>query len=500
MLNKWKYFIKQYSQWFTPIILFVIAVSVFLAIFLNHTIQDSHDRAQADVVADALVMARTVDMKLVRSQTVVTMMQRGMSRLPGTVFVEASEGTADQEQLLHVLAGAVHAANGYAAVVVNENGDAFAAGIDGMFSVADKSWYPEIVSMTPGDTRVFHVTDDELDLEEEADDAVVCAGAFEMEDGTVGKCLYFDNSWIDALAKTGKGKSLMTIVKDDGQILMRSEVSDYFVRGNDYWALIGGNANITAKYHITQKDSYAVYDATNNYTVIEIPLTGVAWAACVSVSGSFIDALSTNYFTATRNFVMELLISVVLFFALIIILNTVAKIRRLRESQALGEKADHDQLTGLRNKAATERDIKEYIEQNPSTQSVLFILDIDDFKTVNDTMGHSFGDDVLHEFGFRLGSMFRASDISGRIGGDEFMVFVKNIPDEATIEKEARKIREFIHSFRAGVDVKREITASSGAAVFPQDGKDFETLYKSADKALYESKRSGKRQLAFFRH
>ena len=90
----------------------------------------------------------------------------------------------------------------------------------------------------------------------------------------------------------------------------------------------------------------------------------------------------------------------------------------------LEDKADTDLLTDLNNKMATERKIREYMEKYPDKQGVLFVLDVDNFKKINDTMGHAFGDEVLRSLAVRLQSMFRATDIVGRTGGDEFMVFL----------------------------------------------------------------------------
>ncbi|MCR4762452.1 MAG: GGDEF domain-containing protein [Lachnospiraceae bacterium] len=485
MIKRLRDYLKQYSQWFAPIFLFILAVVIILAVFLDHTAIDSQSRAQAEIVSDALMMKRTVELKLVEDRTMVRLMQKAL----------ADVDDPDGEEAVKILEHAVEAGIGYMALLLDEEGNGISSA-GAQVSLAGEPWYTEVSGIEPGDMQTIHVKDDGLT----GADAVVTLGGVAGPDGSRKVCLYFDDTWISTLSVTGKGKSIMTIVGMDGRILMRSEISDYFIRGDNYWALIGGDAQTSARNHIKRGDAYGIYLAENGYTVIEVPLhADVPWAACISVSGNYIGSLADTYFTSTKNLVVSLLIALVAFLALTVILNVISKMRRLKESEALGQKADHDQLTGLRNKAATERDIQAYIDENPSTQSVLFILDIDDFKSVNDTMGHSFGDDVLHEFGFRLGSMFRASDVAGRIGGDEFMVFVKNLPNEDTIEHEARKIREFIQSFYAGEGVKKEITASSGAAVYPMDGKDFESLYKSADKALYESKRNGKRQLAFFR-
>ena len=113
-------------------------------------------------------------------------------------------------------------------------------------------------------------------------------------------------------------------------------------------------------------------------------------------------------------------------------------------------------------------------------------------------MGHAFGDEVLRTLGHSIGAIFRASDIIGRTGGDEFTIFLKNLNDDVLLEKEAAKLGNFFKNFQAGEYVKYAATASIGAAVFPRDGKDFESLYKAADSALYVAKKRGKSQLAFY--
>lgn len=191
--------------------------------------------------------------------------------------------------------------------------------------------------------------------------------------------------------------------------------------------------------------------------------------------------------------------SVILLFVLIyIISNTITKIRHAGESKVLEEKADTDLLTGLSNKMATERKIKEYINENPKDIAMMFVIDIDNFKKINDTMGHAFGDEVLRTLGKHIGGNFRVTDIIGRTGGDEFTIFLKSLKDDSVILREAQKLADFFEEFEAGEYVKYSATASIGAAVFPKDGENFETLYKAADQALYKAKERGKNQLAFY--
>ena len=138
------------------------------------------------------------------------------------------------------------------------------------------------------------------------------------------------------------------------------------------------------------------------------------------------------------------------------------------------------------------------MRENPKSLAMMFVLDIDNFKKINDTMGHAFGDEVLSDLGKRISANFRVSDIIGRTGGDEFIIFLKALKDDSNTLREAQKLVNFFKNFQVGEYVKYSATASIGAAVFPADGADFDTLYKAADQALYKAKKRGKNQLVFY--
>ncbi|MBD5507221.1 MAG: diguanylate cyclase [Lachnospiraceae bacterium] len=230
-----------------------------------------------------------------------------------------------------------------------------------------------------------------------------------------------------------------------------------------------------------------------------VPVGAPGWDMVLGVSEAYVDRQIGYLRKNTNNMIMSLLLVIVIFFCTVMVINIVGKIRSNEKKKELEDKADTDLLTGLNNKLATERKIKEYMAKHPDKQSMMFILDIDNFKKINDTMGHAFGDEVLRSLGTQIGSIFRATDIIGRVGGDEFMVFLKDIPNDETILKEARKVEEFFKNFQAGEYVKYKATASIGVAVFPQEGAEFEALYKAADQGLYKAKKRGKNQLAFYR-
>lgn len=240
---------------------------------------------------------------------------------------------------------------------------------------------------------------------------------------------------------------------------------------------------------------------TGNQTqvVTFVPMGTNRWDMVLGVSKAYVDRQAGYLRRNTKNMVFSLLIVIGVFFCIVMVINIVGKIRSNEKKKELEDKADTDLLTGLNNKLATERKIKDYMAQNTNKQSMMFLFDIDNFKKINDTMGHAFGDEVLRSLGTQIGAIFRASDIVGRVGGDEFMVFLKDISSDEDILKEARKVENFFKSFQAGEYVKYKATASIGVAIFPQEGEDFETLYKAADQGLYKAKKRGKNQLAFYR-
>ena len=167
-------------------------------------------------------------------------------------------------------------------------------------------------------------------------------------------------------------------------------------------------------------------------------------------------------------------------------------------------KANIDQLTGILNKRTFEEFAQSSLtNDSPFVHHTLILIDLDNFKGVNDNLGHSYGDKVLTTTGSILRRLFTSSDVVGRIGGDEFCVLLNNLPDETVDQtklgsKKCEAICEAFREFYSGKDNNYKISASLGAAVYPEDGKTFEELYASADKALYHSKRSGKDTYCFY--
>ena len=175
----------------------------------------------------------------------------------------------------------------------------------------------------------------------------------------------------------------------------------------------------------------------------------------------------------------------------------ISDIHRQKQSlQRLKKQADSDSLTGLLNRSAMERYTREFLDgEGKETKHAFFILDFDNFKQVNDTLGHAEGDQMLVAFAYAAKRLFRTGDLIARIGGDEYTMLMKTIDsDESALEK-AEQMRRAMG--RVSAEFKFNVTVSIGIAMFDRDGKTFEELYKAADAALYNVKKSGKDDCVF---
>lgn len=164
-----------------------------------------------------------------------------------------------------------------------------------------------------------------------------------------------------------------------------------------------------------------------------------------------------------------------------------------REARLL-EQSQCDPLTGLYNKRVTESRIQHLLQEDASS-GALFIVDLDSFKDVNDQYGHQFGDMVLLESARRLARLFRKRDVVGRIGGDEFFIYLDGTDEKENVIRKAHEVCEVFSKPFLYNGISKLVTCTVGIARCPADGVSFETLYQKADIALYKAKRNGKNQI-----
>lgn len=163
-----------------------------------------------------------------------------------------------------------------------------------------------------------------------------------------------------------------------------------------------------------------------------------------------------------------------------------------RELDSLEYKATRDPLTGVYNKEVTIKKIEKYINGNKNGKHALMFIDFDDFKKVNDNYGHLIGDKVLTHVMQSIKSVFVEGEIIGRIGGDEFVVFIGYIDGSDTISRKAEFLVNTLKTTYYDDKCEISISGSVGIAIYPEDGIHYEQLIQCADKALYSVKNKGK--------
>ncbi len=182
---------------------------------------------------------------------------------------------------------------------------------------------------------------------------------------------------------------------------------------------------------------------------------------------------------------------------IIALINDVTEKQLLK--MELEKRSKTDQLTGLLNKGAVEGLISMLLSNYYKENEIcaLIMIDADHFKNVNDTFGHIAGDRVLATIGRLIRNTFKGSDVAGRIGGDEFVVFLRDIESkEATIALAEKLQNEVLNAFSGDLD--KCVSLSMGIAMFPDHGRSFEELYHAADKALYYVKEHGRASYKIF--
>lgn len=175
--------------------------------------------------------------------------------------------------------------------------------------------------------------------------------------------------------------------------------------------------------------------------------------------------------------------------------------QRILESHARIEILAHrDTLTQLPNRTLARDRLGQVmaLARRNNTMAAVLYLDLDNFKTVNDSLGHAAGDDLLRQVAGRLQLAVRDSDTVSRQGGDEFLLLLGDVSDEEAITAAANKVmQQLVPPFTLnGMEV--HVTASLGLAVFPRDGIDTDTLLKNADLAMYRAKEAGRNVFRFF--
>ncbi|MDO5577091.1 MAG: diguanylate cyclase, partial [Fibrobacter sp.] len=177
--------------------------------------------------------------------------------------------------------------------------------------------------------------------------------------------------------------------------------------------------------------------------------------------------------------------------------NVMASSKRLLsvelEAQKLKVKSETDEMTGLFNKVTTELIIEDRLKKSSGQLDAMLIIDIDNFKTVNDTDGHQSGDHVIKIVSNLISSHFRKTDFVGRIGGDEFCVLMVDVPSMQIVRDKVNELIQVMR-YKPNLTIPEYVTISIGLATNEKRSTYYAELFQKADEALYQAKANGRAQ------
>ena len=175
---------------------------------------------------------------------------------------------------------------------------------------------------------------------------------------------------------------------------------------------------------------------------------------------------------------------------------------RVRAEEELAHMAHYDALTGLPNRALLQGRLKRAMARADRAQTLLAVLflDLDQFKEINDSLGHAVGDAVLKETALRLESCLRSTDTVARLGGDEFTILLEDVRSADEISRVADKLLRSIAERANVAGHELHLSTSIGVTVYPLDDQDADTLLRNADLAMYHAKQEGRNNVQFYSH
>jgi diguanylate cyclase (GGDEF)-like protein len=226
------------------------------------------------------------------------------------------------------------------------------------------------------------------------------------------------------------------------------------------------------------------------WTVVLV-LTLAAYYLAEKMGIVFPQAIPADVLASTKFIAWLTAILCVVICLLIFEINLSLLTERLdEEHRNLIYQADHDSLTGLLNRKAFQENIEFAIKKSTQhgTKAAVLYMDLDDFKPVNDTYGHTIGDEVLAIVASKLMSCIRSSDIAARIGGDEFAVVLHDVEQRDTVTTIANKVLESIEKKIVLHDQTIQISASIGIALIPENSSTSDGIIAMADQAMYNAK------------
>lgn len=296
---------------------------------------------------------------------------------------------------------------------------------------------------------------------------------------------------------SGSGYSFIT--NSDGNIISiestHNEIRENFFTSSSDWVFQTSEDGATLQEDFKQGHANCrkiTADLSHARYISYQPLKYNDWMLCYIVPA--VEA--RQHFAFINNF--EIILFAFFICIVLLLIFALWKINQKNQTSLLRQ-AHTDALTGLLNKVYAEHTISEWLrEKDFEDLQALMMIDMDYFKQINDTYGHATGDQVLKIFAGFLKEQFRTTDIIGRVGGDEFMILMKNVRLDYSIHLHLQKLYTNLQNIDIPELNGRKLSCSIGCAVAPTDAESFSQLYRLADHALYTAKQNGRGRFVIY--
>ena len=264
-----------------------------------------------------------------------------------------------------------------------------------------------------------------------------------------------------------------------------------------YMLFLSASSIITGVFLCKDRNAVFFFIAQTTFPVIFLD-TPLRMAGLSLVSAIVFDILAYFFKTPDR-YMIDIMNSVIFLITgmLLSIFTANIKLNDFIFQKAIKTERDTDGLTGLLNKSSMMREIRKSMTNDPKN-GILVMLDVDDFKRINDSYGHVVGDFVISGIARCLNSSFRNSDIIGRFGGDEFVVFMPFTHDVVIAQSRVKKVLSLMAETIKLPNENDKVTGSFGIAVCSEFGDTYDDLFRKADYALYQAKSGGKNQFSVY--
>lgn len=264
-----------------------------------------------------------------------------------------------------------------------------------------------------------------------------------------------------------------------------------------YMLFLSASSIITGVFLCKDRNAVFFFIAQTTFPVIFLD-TPLRMAGLSLVSAIVFDILAYFFKTPDR-YMIDIMNSVIFLITgmLLSIFTANIKLNDFIFQKAIKTERDTDGLTGLLNKSSMMREIRKSMTNDPKN-GILVMLDVDDFKRINDSYGHVVGDFVISGIARCLNSSFRSSDIIGRFGGDEFVVFMPFTHDVVIAQSRVKKVLSLMAETIELPNENDKVTGSFGIAVCSEFGDTYDDLFRKADYALYQAKSGGKNQFSVY--